>query len=624
MDAEPYAVACPHAPACPGCPGIGLPLPAQHAGKSARLARALARHAELSALRPDALRAAASPVAYRTRAKLAVAPGPRVGLYARGGHEVVDIPSCRVLAPVVVQAAAALRGLLANPPPPAGPVLRAAGDGPGLLHAVDLREVWDADGVGVLVTWVLRGPAAARGEAIEAAGEALARALPALRGLAVSMHDGRSPRLLGGPPRVVRGPVWFRDRLQPGAPYTLLSHGTFAQAHRVQGAALHEEVRHALGALTGRRVLDLYAGSGGLALGLAASGARVVAVEAFVPAAEAAERAAREQGLAVEVRAGGVEGELPRLRAAGARFDAAVVNPPRRGVPARTREALSRLCDGALVYVSCEPETLARDLAHLAWLGWRAERAMPFDLMPLTDQVECVVVLRRASPPAPEVLYADASLVAVAKPPHLPTVPHPEHAAGSSLLERVRALPGAAKAVPLHRLDAGTSGVCLFARSPEAAPWLARALATSSKRYLALVRGVARPRGRVARPLREQGRARAAATRYRRLAVVGGHALLEVVLESGRTHQIRRHLAAIGQPVLGDDRHGHAASNRHLFERHALDRPFLHCAGVSLPELGIEVEAPLAVDLAVVLERLGGNPTRIRVGLPGAGAVSAA
>jgi 23S rRNA-/tRNA-specific pseudouridylate synthase len=277
------------------------------------------------------------------------------------------------------------------------------------------------------------------------------------------------------------------------------------------------------------------------------------------------------------------------------------------------------------LYVSCDPLTLARDLAHLAELGWRCERLEPFDLMPLTDHVESLAVLRRAPPPPLAVLHADGALVAVAKPPFLPTLPHPEHP--DSLLARVRALPGRERAVPLGRLDAGTSGVCLFASSPERAGALQRALAAedAERRYLALVRGVARARGSIARPLDE----RAARTRYRRLAVVAGHALLEVAPESGRTHQIRRHLAGVGEPVLGDARHGHAASNRHLFERAGLDRPFLHCAGVAfrhpVTKARLRIEAALAPDLASVLARLGFDPAALAAPAPaGARAATAA
>ncbi|RIK98799.1 MAG: hypothetical protein DCC71_20785 [Proteobacteria bacterium] len=308
------------------------------------------------------------------------------------------------------------------------------------------------------------------------------------------------------------------------------------------------------------------------------------------------------------------EPEAARLAASGARFDAAVVNPPRRGTTPRLRESLAAVVRDAIAYVSCEPATLARDLAHLAWLGWRAERVVPFDLMPLTAEVECVAVLRRGAPPELPVLYEDASLVAVDKPPFLPTVPHPERR--GSLLARVRERPGAREAVPLHRLDAETSGVCLFAKSGAAAAEWQRALAdpATAKRYRALVRGIGRAKGRVARPLREEGRMLDAATRYRRLEVVRGHALLEVTIETGRTHQIRRHLASIGEPVVGDARHGHAASNRHLAERFFLDRPFLHCTAIELahPQRGerLRVESPLAPDLAAVLARLRAADTR--------------
>jgi 23S rRNA (uracil1939-C5)-methyltransferase len=445
--------------------------------------------------------------------------------------------------------------------------------------------------------------------------------------VAVSLHDGRSPQLLGSAPRPLLGPPLHRDRLAPGAPYALVSHGAFAQAHRGQAAALQAELLRALGNPSGRRVLEVYSGSGALALALARAGARVVAIESFAPAAESAGRAAREQGLGqVEVRAGAAESCLPELRAQGARFEIGIANPPRRGIPPRAREALAELCTDSVAYLSCEPDTLARDLSHLAELGWRCARLAPFDLMPQTAEVECLAWLRRAPPPPLAILHEDELLVAVEKPPFLASAPHPGSA--SSLLERVRALAGAERAVALQRLDAGTSGVCLFARRAEDAPALEAALADprSRRRYLALVRGVARAGGRIARPLHEAGRAHPAETRYRRLTVAGGHALLEVASGSGRVHAIRRHLAAIGEPVLGDERYGHPPSNRHLLERHFLDRPFLHCASIELPEprtgRWLRVEAPLAPDLAAVLVRLGADPTRIGVagaaGAPGA------
>jgi len=603
----PELLACPHLERCPGCALIGLPEAAQRAAKSQRLSRALARHAELAACVPEALRAAAPRAGYRVRAKLVVAPGPRVGLFARGaGHEVLDLPGCRVLAPVVAEGAAALRRLLAAPPQAADGVLRAEGDGPGCLRALELREVADEGAPGVLVTLVLRAPPAPRAGALEAAADALARALPALRAFAVSLHDGRSPQLLGDPPRVVRGAPLHRDRLRPGAPWSFAAPGGFAQAHRSQAAAVHAAVEGAIGPLAGRRVLEVHAGAGALGLALAARGARATLVEAFAPAARAAAEAARAQRLAVEVLAEPAERALPRLCAAGARFDAVVLNPPRRGVPPALREALPSLCDGPLVYVACEPETLARDLAHLAWLGRRVERIAPFDLMPQTAEVEAVARLAPGAPPAPRVLFADGALVAVAKPPHV--------ACAGALLDAVRALPGAPGAVAACALAPETSGVCVFAASAEAEEGVRGALAApgAAGRWLALVRGVARSGGRLAGRTHAGGRAR---LRYRRLAVVAGHALLEVAARPGEAEALRLALAGVGEPVLGDERHGHAASNRHLFERAGLDRPFLHLSVTRIghPQGGapLAFADALASDLAAVLARLGAEPAAL-------------
>ncbi|RIK93815.1 MAG: hypothetical protein DCC71_23835, partial [Proteobacteria bacterium] len=102
------AVECPHAPACPGCSGIGRPIAAQLADKGERVRRAFADFGALAAVATWPVRGAAPITDYRTRAKLAVGRGARVGLFARGGHDVLDIPACRVLAPAVAETVAAV------------------------------------------------------------------------------------------------------------------------------------------------------------------------------------------------------------------------------------------------------------------------------------------------------------------------------------------------------------------------------------------------------------------------------------------------------------------------------------------------------------------------------------
>jgi 23S rRNA (uracil1939-C5)-methyltransferase len=227
-----------------------------------------------------------------------------------------------------------------------------------------------------------------------------------------------------------------------------------------------------------------------------------------------------------------------------------------------------------------------------------------FDLAPLSEAVESLAVLERRAPPAPQVLFEDEQALALFQVPFEPTTS--QGPSGAGLLERARSTLGLPELTPVQRLDPGVSGICWFARRPELAAPLARALAHGEATYLALALGVTHPKGKIRRPLRDGGKPQAALTRYRRQAVIGGHSLLELWPERVRKYQLQQQLASIGHPVLGDERYGRAPANRHFEHRHGLDRPFLHCTRVRL-ELAAgpcEVVAELPGDLDAVLASL--------------------
>jgi tRNA pseudouridine65 synthase len=160
---------------------------------------------------------------------------------------------------------------------------------------------------------------------------------------------------------------------------------------------------------------------------------------------------------------------------------------------------------------------------------------------------------------------------------------------------------------PLHRLDRGTSGALLFARSREAAAVLARAFEEGrvEKRYVALVRGEPEAQGTIDYPIqkKEGGPRVPAITHFRRIArsPVDRCSLVLAMPETGRLHQIRRHLRHLNHPLIGDVKHGSGEINRHYRATYGLHRLALHASSLAfvhpMTEERIVVSAPLADDL---------------------------
>ena len=161
----------------------------------------------------------------------------------------------------------------------------------------------------------------------------------------------------------------------------------FEQVHPAMGDRVRAHAVAGLGSVAGRHVWDLYAGIGETSAVLAAAGAAVESVESDRRAVAEAER----RGPAARRHAGRVEDVLNELR----RPELVITNPPRTGMDARVADALERLAPARVVYVSCDPATLARDLGRLP--GFRVSDVRAFDLFPQTAHVETVVVLERAS-----------------------------------------------------------------------------------------------------------------------------------------------------------------------------------------------------------------------------------
>jgi 23S rRNA (uracil1939-C5)-methyltransferase len=205
------------------------------------------------------------------------------------------------------------------------------------------------------------------------------------RGESEGQPAGRSSQVVGAPALVEElGGVTFE--LRPG---------TFFQVNLAAGEALLRLVREGLGLPGAAEVslLDVYCGAGTFALPLARLASAVVGVEEYGPAVEDGRVTAAANRIGnVRFEEGRAEELLARLDGP---FDAAVLDPPRRGCHPRALDELIRLSPRRLVYVSCHPATLARDLKILGEGGFRLLSATPVDLFPQTAHVESVSVLER-------------------------------------------------------------------------------------------------------------------------------------------------------------------------------------------------------------------------------------
>jgi 23S rRNA pseudouridine1911/1915/1917 synthase len=220
----------------------------------------------------------------------------------------------------------------------------------------------------------------------------------------------------------------------------------------------------------------------------------------------------------------------------------------------------------------------------------------------------------------PRLVYVDDRLAVVDKPAGLVVHGAPGHR-GPTLVDALGDLLGGGEAERpgiVHRLDKDTSGLMVVARDDEAHRLLAAMVKAHEleRVYLALVEGRPKSRsGTIDAPLGRDHRspekravrgrgARAARTHFEVLETLPADTLVEARLETGRTHQIRVHFAAIGNPVVGDPRYGHAG-------RHGLHRQFLHSAslGFAHPVTAerIEAESALPGDLETALDRARGE-----------------
>jgi 23S rRNA (uracil1939-C5)-methyltransferase len=379
---------CPYFGHCGGCRLQHLAYPAQLAFKARQVHECLTR---LGGLPPFELRpivAAPEPYGYRNKMEFTVAePGPVLGLHAAERYDVVlDIERCLLQSDTMnalldeFRREVRSRGLSVWDPKSER----------GLLRFLTLRE---GRGTGqAMVNIVASAPAV---EALAPVAERLRARAPATIGVLLNVNDRKASVAVGSEEHLLLGRDHITELLD-GVAFQV-SANSFFQTNTVQAERLFAIVAEAC-ALDGRdTVLDLYSGTGAISLLLARRAARVYGIEVSAAAVGDAIRNAQANGIDnCTFMTGEVRHVLPRLTSEGVRASVVVADPPRAGFHPKALAALGTLAPARIVYVSCNPATLARDVGDLARRGYRLEWVQPVDMFPQTPHIEAVARLSRA------------------------------------------------------------------------------------------------------------------------------------------------------------------------------------------------------------------------------------
>ena len=356
---------CPYVGSCGGCPWQQVDYDAQLAAKQRSLEDALRRIGKLRDFDILPIVAAPSEFHYRRRIRLRSNNRGQVGFYRSFSHDLVEIDRCEIALEQVNVALAHVRRWVKEAKASFTAIEIVAGD--------DEREL------------VLVAAAAERLAASDSASmRDLLNAGTGLRGAIVS----------GGARRQVWGDSRISVTTEPDL-RLMVDADVFIQVNPDGNRALLRHLLHAGAFANGDRVLELYCGAGNFTLSIARRAGEVVAVEGYRYAIDSGRLNAQRNGIEnIRWRPAPVPAELAQLARRGERFNKIVLDPPRAGAKGVDRD-LAALDAEAIFYISCNPATMARDLAALAKRGYKLARVQPIDLFPQTFHVETLAIAKR-------------------------------------------------------------------------------------------------------------------------------------------------------------------------------------------------------------------------------------
>ena len=377
---------CPYYERCGGCCYRHMTYVEELEAKRQRVEDALHRIGGVDLPVPPVL-GAVHPERYRNKAQFPVAPGPRIGFYQKRTHAVTDVEDCFLQSEVAGRLRTTTRNWMVQFHIPA----YQERSGKGLVRHVYVRTNREGQSLYCLLV---------NGEKVPHLNElvgALRAAEPGLVGVVLGINEKRDNVILGDRYRTLWGQDYLDDTLC-GLTFRL-SVPSFYQVNAEQTEVLYRKAAEYAALTGGETVLDLYCGIGTIGLTLAGQAGTVIGAEVVPEAVEDAWQNAKRNGISNARFLCGDAGQAARqLAEEGIRPDVVCVDPPRKGLSEDVVDTVAAMEPQRVVYVSCDPATLARDLVRFAERGYTAQKVTAVDLFPRTAHVETVVLLSQQKP----------------------------------------------------------------------------------------------------------------------------------------------------------------------------------------------------------------------------------
>lgn len=374
---------------CGGCQLQHLDYMAQLKAKRQQVLDAVTRIGKQKDLFVEPTIGAASPWNYRNKMQFPIGRQKGktiIGCFAQGSHEIIDTRDCHIQRAGNNEVVNAVRDIVTKLNIP----VYNEDKHTGVLRHVVGRVGKKGDIMVVIVTATKQLPR--EKEFVKM----LRAALPKVVSIQQNIQTYRNNVIMGRDTRLIWGKPAILDTI--GRLTFHISPRSFFQVNTAQADVLYNKALEFAGLHGDETVIDAYCGTGTITLFLAQKARQVYGIEIVKPAILDAQKNARDNNIRnAEFIVGDATAVMPRLYKQGIRADVVVVDPPRAGCTPTVLETFANMKPEKIVYISCNPASLARDIAILDELGYQTVKIQPVDMFPHTSHVETVALMSRVS-----------------------------------------------------------------------------------------------------------------------------------------------------------------------------------------------------------------------------------